>query len=92
MSSPQWVSLTPEDDEFHFTERSDKRQEVFQEAAKTVPTTSLGPLLWAFFQVADLEQVKDLAQSSVSWRNVVKSDGTGDLGSLNAEAEDAIFL
>lgn len=67
MSAANWVSCMPEDDVESFTERSDERSHVFEDAATRLSTAKLSPLVWAFLQVGDLEMVKMTTQNNVSW-------------------------
>lgn len=48
----------PDDDVEHFSERSDDRRQFFEDAASRLATTELSPLLWALFQVGNLEQLR----------------------------------
>lgn len=62
----------PEDDVDHFTERSTKRGQLFDDAAQRLPTTKLSPVLWSFLQICDLEKLKNLTQNTESWNNIYR--------------------
>ncbi|KAI9691941.1 MAG: hypothetical protein M1822_008014 [Bathelium mastoideum] len=84
-----WVYCMVEDDVEHFSERSNERNQFFEETANHLPVTQLSPLLWAFFQVGDLEALKDIAHSKVSWDNVYCEE---DVALSERRALDAIRL
>src|SRR5436305_6586322 len=89
MSSSSWVYCMPEDDVEHFSERSDERRQFFEDTASRLPTTELSPLIWAFFQVGNLERLRDHAHSDVSWKGVFLESKPS---LLELEAKDAILL
>jgi len=79
----------PEDDVENFTERSEQRRQLFEDIAARLPATSLSPLLWAIFQVGDLEQLTKVASHEVSWRTVYLDFKSAD---LELEALNAVRL
>jgi len=87
MSATNWVSCMPEDDVESFTERSEERRQVFEDAARRLDT-EISPLVWAFLQVGGLEQVKDIAHSEYSWRTVKAPRES----IFECEAKDAVLL
>ncbi|KAF2178179.1 hypothetical protein K469DRAFT_731840 [Zopfia rhizophila CBS 207.26] len=88
MSTTNWVSCMPEDGVESFTERSDERRQVFEDAARRLPTAELSPLVWAFLQVDGLEQVKGIVQNRYSWRTVKDTHES----IFGCEAKDAVLL
>jgi hypothetical protein len=69
MPVAKWIDCMPEDGVEGFTERSDERRQVFEDAAQRLPT-ELSPLVWAFLQVGNLEQVKECTANDFSWMAV----------------------
>ena len=88
-SSSGWVSCRPEDDAERFSERSDERRQLFEDASRRLPTASLSPLLWAFFQVGDVESLQELCVNKASWNNVFNELYESGFGK---KAKDAIRL
>ncbi|KAJ4299170.1 hypothetical protein N0V90_004414 [Kalmusia sp. IMI 367209] len=88
MSATLWVDCRPEDDFESFTERSDERRQFFEDTAQQFPTTELSPLVWAFFQVGNLEQLKEIATNKVSWMSVKDIEES----SIEKKAKDAVLL
>lgn len=66
MSSHTWIDCCQEQDDERFSERSTERRQVFEDAAARLDTM-IPPSVWAFLQVTDLEIVKKMTQSDVSW-------------------------
>jgi len=64
---PGWTNVRPEADEEGFTQRSTERRQLFEETKARRPCTELPPVVWALFQVGDLEQVKTIAQTDTLW-------------------------
>jgi len=91
MPSSDWVSCRPEDDDEpeRFSERSDGRRKLFEDASRRLPTASLSPLVWAFFQVGNLESLQELCQNKASWNNVFNESKKPV---FEMEAKDAIRL
>lgn len=67
----------PDSDVEVFTERSDERRQIFEDAASRLPTTELSPLVWAFLQVCDLDSVNSFALNETAWK-LVKLEALGD--------------
>ncbi len=89
MSSASWVSCMPEDDVEHLTERSDERRQLFEDISNRLPASQLSPLVWAFFQVGNLDQLRQLASTRISWMIVyVETESSY----LERGAEDTIRL
>lgn len=84
MSSSSWQLCMPENEIENFTERSDERRQLFEDAASRLPTKELSPLAWAFFQVGDLERLRSLSRDLDTWQ----------LGEtlLEYEAKDCVLL
>ncbi|KNG49415.1 hypothetical protein TW65_03585 [Stemphylium lycopersici] len=55
---PVWHNVRPEADEENFTQRSEARRNLFEEARMNGQYTMLDPTVWAFLQVGDLDKVK----------------------------------
>ncbi|KAF2249690.1 hypothetical protein BU26DRAFT_593003 [Trematosphaeria pertusa] len=64
---PGWENLRPEGDAESFTQRSSERRQLFDEAKRLGRYTGLHSIVWAFLQVADLEQVKQYVQDGILW-------------------------
>ena len=60
----------PENDVERFSERSLERLQFFGKTASPFPVTQLSPLVWAFFQVGDLEALQGLTLTDITWKNV----------------------
>lgn len=70
MSASSWIDCCPEQGSEAYSERSTERRQVFEDAVSRLDT-SVPPSIWAFLQVANLEQVKQFAVSQVYW-NMLK--------------------
>ncbi|KAG9192777.1 hypothetical protein G6011_11511 [Alternaria panax] len=66
-SFPGWKSVRPESDGESFTERSGARREIFERATRTRGPLERNPLLWTFFQIADVEQVRASFENEQAW-------------------------
>lgn len=86
MSSHTWIDCCQEQDDERFSERSTERRQVFEDAAARLDTM-IPPSVWAFLQVTDLEIVKKMTQSDVSWL-LMDSDSSV----WSSRAKDALRL
>jgi len=64
---PGWTSVRPENDAERFTDRSNERQSLFEKVKSLYESSEINPVLWAFLQIADIDQVKDATRSNYSW-------------------------
>jgi hypothetical protein len=87
MSTPSWTDCCPEQDAERFSERSTERRQIYEDAADQLDT-DISPSIWAFLQVADLEQVKKITHSEVSW-NIMRE---GSMITYSSKAKDALRL
>jgi hypothetical protein len=87
MSTLSWTNCCPEQGVEGFSERSTERRQVFEDAANRLDT-GISPWIWAFLQVADLEQVKKLTSSDISWNTVTQ----GTMSDYSLRAKDALRL
>ena len=86
MSSHTWIDCCQEQDDERFSERSTERRQVFEDAAARLDTM-IPPSVWAFLQVTDLEIVKKITQSDVSWFSM-----DSDTSVWPSRAKDALRL
>ncbi|KAF1833501.1 hypothetical protein BDW02DRAFT_623475, partial [Decorospora gaudefroyi] len=68
-----WTNVRPEGDGERFTQRSNERRQLFEEAKNRGNHTDLSPVTWAFFQVADLKRVKQHVYNDDVWKLVVEN-------------------
>ncbi|KAF2450490.1 hypothetical protein P171DRAFT_348345 [Karstenula rhodostoma CBS 690.94] len=87
MSTSSWTDCCPEQGDESYSERSTERRQVFEDAASRLDT-GVPPSIWAFLQVADLDQVKQITHSKFSW-NTMKE---GQWLVYSRKVKDALLL
>lgn len=70
----------PNDGVERFSERSEERRQFFEETVARFPDTRISPLLWALFQIADLEKLRKFTLNELAWMNI----------SLGVESEPSV--
>jgi hypothetical protein len=65
---PGWTSVRLENDAERFTDRCNKRQSLFEKVKSLHRSSEINPVLWAFLQIADIDQVKEATRSNYSWK------------------------
>ncbi|EOA86497.1 hypothetical protein ACJQWK_08628 [Exserohilum turcicum] len=71
---PSWKDVRPEDDNERFTQRSDERRQLFEQARDLGRRIDLPPVSWAFFQIANLEKIREIVQSESLWKCFADED------------------
>jgi hypothetical protein len=66
---PGWTSVRPENDAERFTDRSNERQSLFEKVKSLHGSSEINPVLWAFLQIADIDEVKEATRSKHSWKS-----------------------
>jgi hypothetical protein len=92
VASPWDPCMSDDDSVERFNERSTAREQLFRDAARRFNTTQLSSPIWAFFQVADLNMLREFTHSRVGWESVYLSGSDGCTALNEIRAKDTISL